>query len=191
MEASRELHAPAALSPEKESPVSIGEDDVWVQDPEWMLSLRLSVPMVGIEHPFPHIQTRNLSFHWLSYAGFHVLMMDLDVILTASSRNCKCFIFMKFLRYSFSVLPISCHIPSPTKLPTFHYFKKTKLRSECLRNKCENKRQKAQWVRSVVHHSARSAVPWLLIVGMNRDIVCVPVKYIRMECLHTFRRRSE
>lgn len=60
MEASRQLQAPATLSPEKESPVTIGEYDVWVQDPEWMLWLRLSGPMAGIEHPFPHIPANNL-----------------------------------------------------------------------------------------------------------------------------------
>jgi hypothetical protein len=60
MEASRELKAPAGLSPEKESSVSIGEDDMWVPDPERILWLRLSVPMLGIEHPFPDIPARNL-----------------------------------------------------------------------------------------------------------------------------------
>jgi hypothetical protein len=60
MEVSRELQAPVALPPEKESSISIGEDDVWVPDPEWMLWLQLSIPTLGIEHPFPHIPARNL-----------------------------------------------------------------------------------------------------------------------------------
>lgn len=60
MEESRQLQAPAALSPEKESPISIGEDDVWVPDPERMLWLILSVPLLRLEYPFPHIPTSNL-----------------------------------------------------------------------------------------------------------------------------------
>jgi hypothetical protein len=143
---SREIQAPAALPAEKESRISIGENDVWVPDPEWLLWLRLSIPMLGIKQLFPHVPARNLATSLTELRLFWWIFM-------LSIRTCKRSIFVRLLHYN------SLCIPQPVTLPVHRNF----LHSFILRKQyfirnvygvhAQNWRKKAGRVRSGVQNA--------------------------------------